>query len=534
MLKQAQTVIEEDPAEAFRLLSSIEDPEKMDKKYYMQYIVNDMQAKRHLGKNVSKDTLIYKAQKYFDKKDDIRYSALSNYYAATVYYLNNIHEKELEHYMLAHHYAVNINDSLLAAKSLHSIAQTYYRKRLRDSANVYYKRALDFYPDNEKNRTLRLQALRFLSVTHNLLENHQEAYIYANKGLAIAEEFDNISYQATFSHILGMINTNTGKYDKAAIWMHKALKKTQSDEEAGRIYLTLLRTYNDANKLDSAQYCSEKLKEHLADFTFAYSTQESYQELSIFYEKKGDYKSALEYGKLFNESTEKINSDNLKDNLDEAARKYKDVLHQKELDSLRLHTYIYIACGVGAFLIIAIIIFFVFRNMRRENQRTQEKNKLLAAKMEAQDKLLKQHEESLVYMQSIYRNIITEWSAIDKTVKAMARELGVKEEPQLYSRMKNMVRDFTHNTNEQLIRLGKEHFSKEPYGENALSILKDKELLLFMLYNIGYKRSEVAVIMGVNPHKDNMAFRKLDLKNKLIKAGMPQNDVVEILFTEDN
>jgi hypothetical protein len=149
-------------------------------------------------------------------------------------------------------------------------------------------------------------------------------------------------------------------------------------------------------------------------------------------------------------------------------------------------------------------------------------------------KLLEHQHESLTYMQGIYRSIVDEWVDIDKKVKSLAKEFGVKEEPELYMKIKQMIENFKQNTNQQLVVLAKEHFLKQPYGDSAVSTLKDKDLLLFMLYYCGYKRNDVAILLGVNPHKDNMAFRKLDLRNKLLKVGMEQYDIEKILFSEEN
>lgn len=172
--------------------------------------------------------------------------------------------------------------------------------------------------------------------------------------------------------------------------------------------------------------------------------------------------------------------------------------------------------------------------MRLKRQRIDERNKLLEDQSQVQQKLLEHQDESLTYMQGIYRNIVTEWVEIDKQVKSLAKEFGAKEEPELYVKIKKMVESFRQNTNEQLVGQAKEHFQKLPYGESVLSSLKDKELLLFMLYYCGYKRNDVAILLGVRPHKENMNFRKLDLRNKLLKAGMPKDDIGQILFAEDN
>ncbi|PXV62383.1 hypothetical protein CLV62_12072 [Dysgonomonas alginatilytica] len=87
------------PDVAMGLLDSIRNPENMDKNDYMQYIVTYIGAKYEAGKDITKDSLILVAQRYFYMKGKPDESAIANYYAAQFYDENANFPKALEFYM---------------------------------------------------------------------------------------------------------------------------------------------------------------------------------------------------------------------------------------------------------------------------------------------------------------------------------------------------------------------------------------------------------------------------------------------------
>ena len=534
LLEQARTKMEANPAEALLLLDSIENPSQIDQDSYMRYVLLHVQAKSLLRKGIKNDTLIFEAQKYFETKNDAPRSALANYYAAGVYHENNAPDKELEHFMLAAHYARKAGNSLLQGKSRHSIGNLYYEKGVMDSAIVNYKQALDHYAKSGGMDSYRLQIMKFTGIAYQSEGKLDSAYHYFDKGLEYAKQLKDQPSQISFTHMLGTLYRKKGDYRKSADHLTTALSQTTDQQEEIRIYLSFLKLYNSTGLSDSAKFYSNLIKEHLAKITYPRTLEELYKSLSTYHEESGDYKEALYYDNLLLDLTRQINESNSLQKLAEADKKYKAALHQKELDSLQMRNYLYLLGGISLVLIVLVIAFFNNRTLRLKRQRIDERNALLEEQWQVQQKLLEHQSESLTYMQGIYRNIVTEWVEIDKQVKSLAKELGAKEEPELYVKIKKMVESFRQNTNEQLVGQAKEFFQKQPYGEKVLSTLIDKEFLLFMLYYCGYKRNDVAVLLGVRPHKENMNFRKLDLRNKLIKAGMPKEDIEEILFAEDN
>lgn len=535
LLTKAQSIAENNPSEALLLLDSIRNPEQMDKNNYMQYIVTRVQAKFNIHRpDIKNDTLIFDAYKYFDEKKNYPQAALAHYHTAALYNANEFADKELEHFKLATHYALKAGDNLLAGKSLHWIGNLYHRKNIQDSAIANYKRALHYYPVSKESEKYILHAINLIGFSYEMENHFDSAFVYFNKGMQLAKQLDNKASQITFSHLLGIVYRDLGDFPKAESYLQEAIHGTTNRDEKRRINLSILMLYNDMNKLDSAMYYSNQLLSYIPEMTFAYTVQESYAAISEYYKKSGDYKTALYYNNLYDVTTQEIKeADNTK-KLAEADRKYKAVIEQQELQSTRMRSYLYLIGTVSFTLIILMTICFRGRTSRLKRQRVAERNKLLEEQSQVHAKLLEHQHESLTYMQGIYRSIVDEWVDIDKKVKSLAKEFGVKEEPELYMKIKQMIENFKQNTNQQLVVLAKEHFLKQPYGDSAVSTLKDKDLLLFMLYYCGYKRNDVAILLGVNPHKDNMAFRKLDLRNKLLKVGMEQYDIEKILFSEEN
>jgi len=537
LLKQAQNIAEDDPAKSLSLLDSIAEPERMGEDYYMQYIVAKVQTKYKLYQDITKDSIIVVACKYFDHKDNLKQAALANFYTAAFFHEKGYMEKDLEHSIQSMHYAEIVEDNLLIAKNKHVIGNIYLDKDLMDSAVVVYKQALFFYHKEEGNELHELEIIRSIGISYEIMNELDSAYFYFNEGFELSRQLNNKQFETTFSHLIGMVYRKQGEYGKSVEYLKRALEKTVSDAERIRIYLTLLYLYNDKNQLDSAGFYSAKLIEQLPEIKYKYTLEGTYAELSRYYEMSGNYKEALYYKNLHLNTNKEIQDSKNLEKLKQIEYEYNSKLKEKELDSLRMYSYITWIVGIAVILFIIVISYFRHRNARQiymqKRLREIEKNKLLKEQLETQNQLVDQQTQNLSYMQSIYKNIINEWVKIEKKVKKLAKEFGATEEPEIYVDIRKVIDNFKQSTNNQLIMQAQKHFKNKPYGEAVLTTLKEKELLLFMLYYCGYKRTEVSLLLSVHPRTENMTFRKLGLRNKLIRAGMPEEEIEEILFAED-
>lgn len=533
LLQQAQQVVEDNPSLALNLLDSISDPKEMGKDYYMQYIVTRVQAKYKDYQDIKDDSIILVAQQYFEKKGNSAQATVANFYTRNFYYENNNPFKELEYANLSEYHARKSGNNLYIGKNLHSKGSIYYDMRLLDSAIVNYKRALHYYQKCDAIGGI-LDVIRMIGISYNIKNNTDSAYFYLDKGLHLARQKENKAYQTTFTHMLGANYLKQKNYRKASEYVNKALLETKSKEERNRIYITLVNLYTRTNQLDSAGYFSKKLEAVLPEITYLYTIRGSYNSLTNYYQKAGDYPQTLIYKDSVLAFNKKISEfQNLK-KVAEIEHKHTAEIQQKEMEKLRIQGCIAWICAIAIIVLIGVISYFRIKQQKQKRIREEEKNRIISEQLEIQNRLVDQQQEILSYMQEIYSDISNEWVNIEKEVQKLTKEFGVEEVPPLFLRIKQLVENFKQNTNRQLIELAKGYFLKFPYGEKAIASLNEREMLVFMLYYCGYTRQKVSLIVGVKPTKGNMLRRKLQIRNKLVEAGMPVDEISKVLFTEDD
>lgn len=537
-LKKAQEIVESNPADALSLLDSIPLPEKMDTEDYMKYVVTQFRAKYVLKKDVSNDTIIFVAQRYFENRNDYAFSALANYCISVIYYQKQEAYQELKYSQLALYDAKKVNDNLLAAKSLQSIALIYYNKMQYDSAVAYYNRAIEYYKidGSMKSQKLAFEVTRMKGLAYLHIDREKGSNCF-NEGYLKANALNNKSYITTFAHLKGIVFLTNKNYAASSFYLKKALAETKNPEERTRIYLTISMLYNELQQMDSAFLYNTKLRESIPLMTYSYTIRAAYGTLSDFYKMKGDYDEAFRYADLYSEKSVEISESNSSRALADAEQEYKDILKNKEERADKIFDRMLL---VSCTIIGILTIIMAYTKHRNIHQRETVKGKLLETKLklqkaeiESHNKIMTQQSQSLSFMQNIYSNIITEWGKIDKQVKSLAKQYGTTKEPELYIKIKNLIENFKQKTNEHLVSLAKDYLRDRPFGKKVIEDLNDRELLLFMLYYNGYKRHEVCLFLGVHPHRNNMILRKMDLKNKLLKAGMPEDEITNTLFAED-
>lgn len=335
ILAQAQSKMENDPSAALYLLNSIPNPQNMDEEHYMEYVIANVRAKMLTSQNVKNDTLIFKAQEYFNNRNNPAQAAYANYYASAVHYSNGAIYKDMESTMLAKYYALKAGDNTMVAKCLQSIGNIYYEKRILDSALVYYRQASYYYDLTQGQETQKYKVLNFIGQSHYNKGNIDSAYFYFSRGLREVEQLDREDLQATFRHMLGVVYREQKDFSKSSAYLHRALTEVKNREEAARINLGLLRLYINKNQLDSAAYYADQIKQRLPDMSYIYSVQGSYVALAEYYQKSGNYKEAAYYKDSLRSIDRKIYESNNERGLKEAEDKYDSGLREKEMHNMR-------------------------------------------------------------------------------------------------------------------------------------------------------------------------------------------------------
>lgn len=522
LLKQAQNIVENNPTTALALLDSISHPEDMDKENYMEYIVTRVRAKYRNKQDVTSDTLIFDAERYFSTNYKSAQNVFAHYYAGVVYNRKGMFDESFQCFLQAENSAEKVGNIIMTGRSLHAIANLYFAQEMMDSAIVCYHESLEYYNKEKDTNQYKVQVINLIGRSYEANNNLDSAYAYFNKGLDLAKELNDQAYIGKFSNNLGVIFLNKKAYKQAKNTFSYALTKPLDTEDSLKVCINLSEIYNRTNQLDSSKYFTDMIKERISTIEDNYILKSIYRSLSDYNAQSGNTIEALYYKNLQMQTSEKICNANNALKLLDTEKKYQINIHEKEQAAVRQ-----ICIIIGIFAVLLIISFAYFRNkyISYKYQQEVEKNELLKKQYDLKI-------ESMVFLRNIYRNIVCEWINIDKEVEELALEYGATEKPSIYMRIKELVNNLEHNSNQQLRQWAKDYMEKDPVGKKAVQGLNDSDLLLLGLCCYEYSKSDIATILGIPIQK--VHTRKLALKHKFKEAGMTEIEIEHLLFTNNN
>lgn len=398
LLRQAQGIAESNPNDALILLDSIHNPENMSKDNYMQYIVASVQAKQRAQQNITKDTLIFEAKRYFEKKNNSEQSALAHYYAGRVYRAKNIPDKALKCFLQATTYADQSGNNALAGKSLQIMGNLYFEQGIVDTAIVFYKKALNYYDKEKETDIYKLQVITSIGISYDEIKNIDSSYVYFKKGLEEANRLGNNEFKSDLSNNLGYTYFLKKDYDKALYYLNSSLLQTSDVKTSTKAYLTLSFLYNSKNQIDSAKYYINLSEKQSVEITDNQTLKYFYTNFFNYFKKTGDYKQALHYKEKEDSIKVLIAKNQRPLSLLDADKNFFLAQKDKEFDQIRVKNYLFL--GIGAILIVAIFIL-VGILLVRSNKKDKEEIKLQEAKY-------RNIKDQLIAMESRYKEIEAE------------------------------------------------------------------------------------------------------------------------------
>lgn len=377
LLKQAQSsLVIGKPDIALNLLDSIQNPEKMGEDDYMQYIVTYVGSKYETKADITNDTLIFKAQRYFIEKGKTQESALASYYTAQLYDENDNFPKALESYMLTVYAGDKSENHLLVAKSLNNIGYIYFEQGLFDSAVVNYHKALCYYNKVENIAPSKLKILTNIGRSYDALNKLDSSYLYFDKCLSLAKETKNKAYEFYSLKNLGVVCYGMKDYDKSIEYFQSALSIDVSGEvdllETQKIHLYLLNTYNKKGDTKSAKQYADLVIADLPEVTYKYTAKEIYAALTDYYKQLGDYKQAFEYSELEKITKEQIAKEADAPALLAADKNYYLVKKEREVQEFKSHINFLLIIGLIVFCVLFTFAIFIWRNHKKDKAEIRE------------------------------------------------------------------------------------------------------------------------------------------------------------------
>lgn len=516
-LKQAQATVEQNPSAAIILLDSIYLPEEMNKDDYMQYIVTRIQAKYKNYQDITSDTLIFEALKYFEQKENPQQTALANYYTAAFYLENKMPAKAIESFLHSEYYAKKAGDNLLTGKISENIGYLHFQQNVLDSALIRYQSAFNYYAKEDSTDNFQLQAINMIGRIYSRKQESDSAYLYFNRGFEIAEKAKDQKYISYFTHNLGVTLLKMNKYEKAENYLQNALNKSVNIEDSLKIYLNLsLLFYNKTNQLELAKHYNDLMQSRLPEIKDNHILESLYGALADYNRQKGDYKEALHYRDLQADVNLEIAKQNKAEELFAAEKRYEFFLEKKEASNLRMRSYLYISISVFLAILIVSITYFRSRHARLKHNKEKE--------------LLEQKLENYEFVQNVYTDIINQWTKLERQAKALTIKYIKDEDPLIYGEMRAFMNYLSSMSNIKFIESSRDFLREQPNGDKAVEIMDETELLLLMLLYNKYNEEEISNILGqVLVNQKNIQDRKSDIIAKLEKAGM-SNTFIEKIF----
>ena len=152
LMKSVESIIEQHPDSALKMLNSILFPEDLNKRLYNKYNLLRVRAKDKCYKDITGDTIIFTVKDYFIRQKDDTNAAYAAFYCARVLHEQKEEEKAFKAYETAIDMANRIQDYNLMGLANSNLGILYREHYLREEAIAANKKAVAMYRKTGNHR----------------------------------------------------------------------------------------------------------------------------------------------------------------------------------------------------------------------------------------------------------------------------------------------------------------------------------------------------------------------------------------------
>ncbi len=308
--------------------------------------------------------------------------------------------KALEYYFETLKIVEAINRIQDLADVLNKIGSVYYSTKIYDEALIHFKRALEVSQKENQPKEVN-RALNNMGNVYFETGKIKEALQSYEQALQIAEDINDLQSVGITMNNMGMIHKQLGNYDKALNYCMGSIQAQLDIKDSSSIFhplTTVAQIYMQKKNYDEAlvqldrAFEIARLQGEQRQMLTAY---EIYHEL---YRDLGNYKTALDYYKLYTSTKDNLMNDEVNKKIAELKITYavdkKDkeniILrqqneHQRRMNNIQKTSFIAIS-----FLVFMLMIMFYFRhkNNVRTNKILNEKNIKIIAQTDKMREIL--------------------------------------------------------------------------------------------------------------------------------------------------
>lgn len=215
-----------------------------------------------------------------------------------------------------------ISDTISMVHAYHILGDIHYGVENFQSAYDYYEQGIQLIKQMESNIENHIAEYSTLlgnqagaAAEIGKYDESKKCYIKSDSLAALIDDEHTLAFNA---YGLGYTYLYEGNFRKAVNLCNSALKYFIAEEDTYSIegcMECMARSYLGMNKLDSAEYYLLPILKSMDNYNFIDFKIDVYEQLTMLYEKRGNYKTSLEYFKKYKILNDSLNVQNRTVNL---------------------------------------------------------------------------------------------------------------------------------------------------------------------------------------------------------------------------
>lgn len=364
-LVEAESLMEERPDSAYSILNKIENINLLSEKDRAIYRLLLTQAEDLNYITHTSDSLIKLAADYFEEHNDKPRATLAYYLSGRINSDLNDALQAQEYYLKALEMGESSKNYTLLARICNNLGTLYNYQDIYDMALPLHKKALHYLEQETKLDSTNISfVLRNIGRTYVQTQQKDSATLYFKRAI----NYSTINNFSSISLSLGNLHFDKGEYKEAEKYINKALSTATQKSIIAPIFLSKSKLYILTEQLDSAKY----LLNISSQSPYIYTKAGSFQRLAQIALKEQNLpeyvKYTQEYELLRDSITDISHTKGIR--IAQSMFNYQQILKEKiafEKKAARRMIYIYQIC-ILLIIISTISIIFIKREQRKKER----------------------------------------------------------------------------------------------------------------------------------------------------------------------
>ena len=543
-LEEAEALLTENPDSAYRLLQTIERPERHSKAEYATWCLLTTQAADKSFREHTSDSLIQVAVRYFSRQHDPDRLATALYTQGRVKKELGQNEEAAQSFVKALDVAKGGEDYELQFLASSQLGSIYAYSKLIDKARIAYEQALHFAELAQDSSSISY-AHAYLGRIYGLQNDWNEAVHAYQKAITIASQAQSIPALQLGLNELATVYCRTQSYQNAFDCIQR-LQDLADKSIATNQAITYLNI-GDLYRLMSYYDLAIPYLEKALNTKNLYTKRSTYQCFYYLYTEQQNYKKAIEYNNLYWVCNDSIQEIEKQKEIIAVEKKYNNekLLNEKQQLELKQNKILLIGCGIFLFIIIVFLLTYadkkriiarLFEELNNVQCQIVEKERTIA-NYQQEMTVLSQKQSNFNDWQQTKNNMDVEIKQLHQQIKALKQrqseilirlnhrndqiqqyEKIIKRKeniPDILTRIKKTNRIEEIEWPELIAHIDALHCQFSARLKKAYPELTDTDIRLCSLIKLGYDRKEQIELLALN--EDSFYKRKQRLRKRIDK-----------------